>query len=203
MVSNQAPWPDMTIKDPETSARILAAASALMRSGSPSAVTFDAIAAQIGLSKQAVLYWFPNKTALMSAIALPCLRAEADTAIAAARAATTPVQARRGVVLALIGFHLADLPRFRMMYVAPQIGTRTAMSVDMLGRIHPVTDTMYAAIARALGNDPDARAQAVALHMAALGHILLVGLTDAVGDPMKHPPEALADALARMLGGVD
>jgi len=193
----------MTTKDPETSARILAAASALMRDGSPASVTFDAIAARIGLSKQAVLYWFPNKTALFSAIALPCLRAEAETAITAARAAPTPVQARRGVVLALIGFHLADLPRFRMMYVAPQIGGQTAMSADMLGRIHPLTDAMYGAIATALGDGPDARERAVALHMAALGHILLVGLTDAVGDPMKHRPEALADTLANMLGGTD
>ncbi|MCC5969647.1 MAG: TetR/AcrR family transcriptional regulator [Pararhodobacter sp.] len=187
----------------ETSARILDAASALIQSGGPSALTFDAIARRIGMSKQAVLYWFPNKITLISAIALPCLRAEAEAASAAARTAETPADARKRIVLALISFHLADLPRFRLMYVSQQVGGHTALAPEMLKRIHPVTDTMYTAITEALGNNPDDRAQAVALHMAALGHVLLMSLADAVGDPLKHKPETLAEVLASMLAGRD
>lgn len=46
---------------------------------------------------------------------------------------------------------------------------------------------------------PGVRQTAVALHMAALGHVLMVALTDAIGDPLHHAPEALADRLTDIL----
>ncbi len=185
---------------PDTRARILDAGLALIREGGPAALTFDAIAARIGMTKQAVLYWFPGKPALIAAIGLPLIRAEAQVAIAAARAATTPADARRRVVLALARFHLSDLPRFRILYAASQTGP-TEGSSPPLESIYPITDAMYAAIAEALGGGADARRQAVALHMAALGHAVLVGLTAAVDDPMKHTPEDLAETLAALVAG--
>jgi len=185
----------------DTRARILAAADALARTEGPGGVTFDAVAARVGLTKQAVIYWFPNKAQLLGAVALACLRAEADAAAAAAEAAANPAEARRAVILALIGFHLSDLPRFRLMYAAPQLGPRPEWARDILDQVHEVTGRMYAEIARALGDDAAARPQAVALHMAALGHVLLVGLTEAVGDPLRHPPALLAEMLAGLPGG--
>lgn len=187
--------------DPDTKTRILTAAATLMQDGGPAAVTFDAIAARIGMTKQAVLYWYPNKTALMTAIALPMLRDEAATAIRAVQSARSPADAGRNVVLALTRFHLADLGRFRMLYVAPQIGADPSAIGRMVTAIHPITDSMYAAIAHALGGGDKARRQAVALHMAALGHALLTGVTEAAEDPMKHSGEALAEALAGLVSG--
>ncbi len=184
----------------ERKARITAEALALLRDGGMGAVTFDALAARLGISKQAVIYWFPNKAQLLGAVALGCLREEAAVAIAAARDAPGPEAARRNVVQALIGFHLADLARFRLMYAAPQIGARPTWAPDILDRVHAITSEQYGTVARALGGDTEeARRQAVALHMAALGHVLLVGLTDAVGDPMRHSPQTLARTLAGLL----
>ncbi|MCC5984155.1 MAG: TetR/AcrR family transcriptional regulator [Rhodobacteraceae bacterium] len=184
----------------QTRARIIAEALALLRAGGMGAVTFDAIAARLGVSKQAVIYWFPNKAQLLGAVALGCLRDEAEAAIAAARAASGPAQARRDVVQALIRFHLDDLPRFRLMYAAPQIGARPAWAPEILDRVHEITAQQYGSVAAALGEGEEARRAAVVLHMAALGHVLLVGLTEAVGDPMRHSPQALADTLAAMVG---
>ena len=187
-----------------TRLRILNAATDLMRENGLGALTFDAVAARVGLTKQAVIYWFPNKAQLLASVALDCLRAEAEVAIAAAGAAPDAGAARRAVVRALIGFHLADLPRFRLMYAAPQMGQDASWTRDMLDRVHPLTARMYGTIAEALGGEGEAfRRQAVALHMAALGHVLLVGLTEAVGDPLRHGPEPLADALADMIAGRD
>jgi len=188
---------------PDTRSRILSAAEALMREAGPSGVTFDAVAARIGLSKQAVIYWFPNKAQLMGAVALSCLRAEAEAAITAVEAADTPAEARRAVVLALIDFHLADLPRFRLMYAAPQTGPRPEWAREILDQVHEITGRMYGAIARALGDKPKARPHAVALHMAALGHVLLVGLTEAIGDPLRHPPALLAETLGAIAAAGD
>ncbi len=186
----------------DTRNRILEVAAALMAVGGLEAVTFDAVAARLGVTKQAVIYWFPSKVALLSELALPGLRGEAQVSIKAAAGASGPSQAVRAVVRAVIDFHLADLARFRLMYLSPQIGAtagakRTA--AELVAQVHPVTSEMYAAIAAALGDGPTARETAVALHMAALGHVLMVALTEAIGDPLRHAPELLADRLAGLL----
>lgn len=186
----------------ETQDRILDAAAGLFAVGGLEAVTFDAVAARLGVTKQAVIYWFPSKMALLSAMALPSLRAEAQTAIDAVAAAPCPAGAARAAVRAVIDFHLADLARFRLMYLSPQIGATPAArrtAAQLVEQIHPVTSTMYAAIAVALGGGAKARETAVALHMAALGHVLMVAMTEAIGDPLRHAPERLADHLAEML----
>lgn len=182
-----------------TRERILEAATALMREAGPAAVTFDAVAAAIGLSKQAVIYWFPNKAELLAGVRLPCLREEAAAAITAATAAPHAAQAARDVVLALVGFHLQDMQRFRLMYAAPQLEPQHGFDAAFFDRVHEVTGEMYGAIADALGGGSDARAEAVALHMAALGHVLLAALTDALDDPLRHPHGVLADTLAGLL----
>ena len=183
----------------DTRSRILDAATALLRGGGLPAVTFDAVAARLGVTKQAVLYWFPTKSDLLAEIALPGLQAEAAAAIAAAGTAPTGKAAAAAVVRALIAFHREDLARFRLLYVAPQSLLSNARAFDFVDRVHPVSGAMYDAIEAALGDVADARRTAVALHMAALGHVLLVALTDAVGDPLAHPPELLAERLARLL----
>lgn len=182
-----------------TRTRILEAAEKLLSERGPAGLTFDAVAAQVGVSKQAVLYWFPGKTRLMAAVALSLLRAEADTAIRATETAPDPKAARGAVVEALIAFHMADLPRFRQMYAAPQLGPQPQWARDVLDQVHEITGEMYAAIAQALGGGCRAREQAVALHMAALGHVLLAGLGEAVGDPLRHGPDRLAQTLVGLL----
>ena len=186
----------------DTPNRILDAAAALVRTGGLEAVTFDSVAAQLGVSKQAVIYWFPSKLTLLSALALPSLRSEARVAVDAAAGASGPGEAAGAVVRALIGFHLSDLARFRLMYLSPQIGATASArrtAAGLVQQVHPVTGEMYAAVAAALGGGAEARQTAVALHMAALGHVLLVALTEALGDPLSHPPDALADRLASVL----
>lgn len=186
----------------DTRNRILEVAAALMAVGGLEAVTFDAVAARLGVTKQAVIYWFPSKVALLSELALPGLRGEAQVAINAAVGASGPSQAVRAVVRAVINFHLADLARFRLMYLSPQIGATASAkrtAAELVTQVHPVTSEMYAVIAAALGDGPTARETAVALHMAALGHVMMVALTEAIGDPLRHAPELLADRLAGLL----
>lgn len=178
-------------------------AADILRGGGPAALTFDAVAARLGLSKQAVIYWFPSKPALLSELSLPGLRDEAAAVLKALGGFEgNPPEAARQVVLALIRFHLADLPRFRLIYLSPQIGRQTASRQTanaIVSQVHPVTAQMYSAFANALGDGPQARETAVALHMAALGHVLMVALTEAIDDPLRHAPADLAERLATVL----
>lgn len=194
---------------PDTPNRILAIARDLVASEGLAALSFDAIAARLGRSKQAVLYWYPNKQALLAALFLPFLRAEAEAGRAAIAGATSAPEAITVFVRAIAAFHLSDLDRFRMMYLVPQTTTgRTGPKAqsDVLHQVHPVTDTLYADLAASLARDntpnPDAaRAEAFAIHTATLGLILMHALADRLGDPLKHPPEQAIAALIARLGG--
>jgi AcrR family transcriptional regulator len=187
----------------DTRQRILDEARALLASDGLAAVSFDAIARRIGKSKQAVLYWFPGKRDLLAALFLPWLEAETETAVAALADMPSDADAIIRFVRAVSDFHLADLDRFRMMYLAPQVaGHRALVDPTALEAVHPVTTRLYDALSRHLGGTQEARRQAVAIHASVLGLVMMVALADAMGDPLKHPTEALVEALiGRLTGG--
>lgn len=191
----------MAVRDTDTKARILAAARRLLRAGGPSKVTFDAVAAEVGVTKQAVIYWFPTKARLGAALVLPALEAE-GAAVRDAVAGRTGARAAEAAVRALAAYHLADLERFRLMYVAPQMGGGRGDVVDP--DIHATTARMYGALASALGEgagEAETRRRAVALHAAVVGLVTMVALADALDDPLKHGAGDLVEALVAQMAG--
>lgn len=183
----------------DTSAQILDIARDILSQEGAGTLSFDAIARRLGKSKQAVLYWYPSKHALLAALYLPWLEAEADTAVAAMNGVEATPDAVRAFVRAVAAFHLADLDRFRLMYLAPQTqrGTR---SDGVAAQVPQVTDRLYGALAERL-TGPRARAEATAIHAAVLGVVMMVALGEAVEDPLKHDAETLVTALADRLAG--
>ncbi|MGI9395479.1 MAG: TetR/AcrR family transcriptional regulator, partial [Boseongicola sp.] len=67
----------MARKNAKTAGRILDEARAIVRESGPDKLTFDAVAERVGITKQAVTYWFPNKARLVEALVRPALKAEA------------------------------------------------------------------------------------------------------------------------------
>ena len=165
-------------------------------------VSFDAIARKWGRSKQAVLYWFPTKQALLAALFLPALAAEAEAVESALQDGCNETEAIADFVNAIIKFHVSDLPRFRMMYLAPQL-TKTESApaeAGLLEDIHRTTGRTYTALASRLAGSPEiARQRAVAIHAAVLGLLMMHGLADHLRDPLKHGTETLAEALITSL----
>lgn len=184
---------------PKTSERILDIARDLLAADGLAAVSFDAIAARLGKSKQAVLYWYPSKNDLLAAMYLPWLEAETGIAERSLAGVRGRDDAIGSFVRAIAGFHLGSLDRFRMMYLVPQTlrpGAQGHMNEALVRQVHPVTDRLYAALAAHLpGGRAAARQQAVAIHAAVLGQVLMIALADGLNDPLKHPPADLIDAL--------
>lgn len=191
------------MQDHETSRRILSIAREILASDGLDGVSFDAIARRFGHSKQAVLYWFPTKRDLLAAMFLPWLEAETRVAEDALAKTTGRPAAIKQFVHALAAFHFDDLDRFRMMYLAPQVagrkssGRRTAITVEA---VHPVTNRLYGALAVHLDAAPEiARRQAVAIHSAVLGLVMMFALADSLLDPLKHSRSDMIDALVASL----
>lgn len=201
----------MADRNGETAEKILAAARDIVSKRGPDGLTFDAVAEGVGISKQAVLYWYPNKARLIEALVRPALVAEATAGMSAIVPGATASEAIRAFVGALAAFHISDLDRFRLMYVAPQIGQRPARGSQMLttlGRIHPATTEMYDTLADALVTGgrydkvKDARKAAAAIHTALLGLILRVAMSDALNQPMRHRDDGLIDALVDVMAPI-
>ena len=191
-----------------TADRILVAARAIVRASGPDQLTFDAVAAEVGVSKQAVLYWFPNKARLIEALVRPALEAESTAGRTAIASQESAGDAIRAYISSLAVFHSSDLERFRLMYVTPQIGQRPGRNGQMLttlGRIHPSTTEMYDVLANKLvefgryDRLVDARRAAAAIHTALLGLILRMAMSDALNAPLRARDDALVDALVNVM----
>lgn len=183
----------------KTKDQIIEIACDLLASDGLAGVSFDAIARRLGRTKQAVLYWYPTKHDLLAAMFLPWLEAEAEIAIRSVSDTTTRNEAIGAFIRAATDFHFHDLDRFRMMYILPQTIRPSAgepHSAELLAKVHPVTDRMYGALADKLDGEPAAaRREAFAIHSAVLGLVLMFGLADSTGDPLKHTASEMVGAL--------
>ena len=88
------------------------AAITIVVNGGAAALTYQALAERLGVTKQAIIYWFPTKQDIARALALPSLRAETAATVAAVSGARTATDAIEQFVRALVAHHLSDLPRF-------------------------------------------------------------------------------------------
>ena len=191
----------------ETRERIIAATrTALARHGQD--LTLDQVAADLGLTKQAVLYHFPSKDRLLVELALLGIAEEAEAMVAALAPARTAADAVRRFLSANFAFHQADLERFRLIYVRAQVfpGAKDSIRGERHTRIYPVTARMYAALEAKLRAGPrfprrlDARTLAVAVHLAAIGYATMAGELEGVHETMKLPFGRYIDELASAIG---
>jgi AcrR family transcriptional regulator len=172
------------------------------------ALTFQALAEAMGVSKQAIIYWFPTKWDLALAYALRVLDGEAEATIAATARADSAAAAIEAFVRALVGNYLGNLGDFRMLYLAPQFDPSIASAMpnaESLAPIHEKTSTIYAALEAKIALDPgfrpgaSPRRLAVAAHMAGLGLLTMLAMAEAVNDPLKHSSKDLLEALIILL----
>lgn len=178
--------------------------------GGVAGMTYQALAGALGVSKQAIIYWFPTKYHLAIEYSVRALRAEADAVISAVAAATSGAAAVEAAVRALVAHHLKDLGSFRVLYMSPQFDRSVrppASDSAVLDPVHATTSSMFSAIEAKLTADPGFRAGqnprrlAVAAHLAATGLLMNVALAESMGDPLRHATPALVDSLVALLTG--
>src|SRR5262249_45890616 len=132
----------------QTRLRILEVTRAELAREGPD-LTLDGVAARLSMTKQAVLYHFPSKERLLVELALEGIVEEADAMVKAVERASTAADAVRRFVRANLAFHLADLERFRLIYVRAGVvrGAKDCFDVtERRERLYPVTSRMYDAL---------------------------------------------------------
>lgn len=187
----------------KTNKKILNAAQDLLSKGGANAVSFDKVAAELGITKQAVLYWFPSKSALLAAMFIDWLDAEAQAAEDAVKSAKTANEAISAFVTEIVSFHAENFDRFRMMYLAPQtlkVGSQVSRKDGAIGEINQVTSRLYGCLAEKLdANSIEGRQTAFIVHSSVLGLVMMLALADSISDPLAHSQSDLVNALVSRL----
>lgn len=190
-----------TRRGEQTRHRILDATRALLVEHGQD-LTLAAIAKRLGVTKQAVLYHYSTKEAVLVELGMRAYEAEADCAVAAVARARGP-KAIKAYAEALLSFYLEDLERFRLLYLRAQMYKNTLEwfpTEEREKRLYPTTGRMYGAVEQAmkrgkLRRGTDTRATVVAVHMAVIGIATMYGLTNDEGDAMVQPIETYLAAM--------
>lgn len=190
--------------------KIVEVASKIVKQQGVAALTFEAVAKDMGVTKQAIIYYFSSKPKLLEAMFLPHIEAEANAAIQSLQHLSADENAARAFTRAIVKFHLSDLDRFRSMYLAPQLEVQKGMQRNLLGgsfanQVHEVTSSIYDLLATLLQKNASlseeaSRRRAFILHTNALGLVLMQSLADAIDDPLAHDVEELAASLESLVG---
>jgi AcrR family transcriptional regulator len=180
------------------------AALGLVEQGTLSALTFQALADALGVSKQAILYWYPSKWELMADCSVPIIRREADALIGAMAGSRDGADAIERFIRAFAAHYANRLPQFRVLYMIQPLGVEPNAPEQQaaLAPVHRVTSSIYAALESWIAGDPDyarddvsPRQLAVAAHMSAIGLVTMFALADALGDPLIHPLDKMVSAM--------
>lgn len=187
----------------KTNKKILNTAQDLLSKGGANAVSFDKVAAELGITKQAVLYWFPSKSALLAAMFIDWLDTEAQAAENALKGTKSANEAIRAFVTQIVSFHAENFDRFRMMYLAPQtlkVGSQVSRKEGATDEIHKATNKLYSCLAEKLdGSASEARQTAFVIHTSVLGLVMMLALADSVSDPLAHSKSDLVNSLVARL----
>jgi AcrR family transcriptional regulator len=185
------------------------AALGLVERGSLTALTFQALADRLGVSKQAILYWYPSKWELMADCSLPIIRQEADALISTLAGSRDAPDAIERFVRTFASHYGTRLPQFRVLYMIHPLGIEPNAPEQQaaLEPVHRVTSSIYGALEASIARDGEfakganPRQLAVATHMAAIGLITMFALADALGDPLIHPLDDMVDAMVALQTG--
>ncbi len=192
-----------------TRALAVDAALALIDRAGIEAATLDAIASDLGLTKQGLYYHFASKEALLADAALSDWKTMATAVYAATLAATCAEAALEALVRTCMNHYAGRLQRYRLVTQGALLSARAADHARaMLVAIHPLNELLYGPTERKLRDaqatgqaDPalDPRRLAFSAHMAAMGLLTMKLMASTLGDPLRHNDEGLVAEICRTL----
>lgn len=175
------------------------------------AVTLAAVAAELGLTKQAIYHYFKGKEGLLGSLTSSLLEEE----VSAILAAVDKERDRRkipGKIIEAFHAHYRDrLPQYRIIYCQTQLLPPGALDMDAqrLGaEVNPQTRNLFDVLEERLSQPGYRRAQrrvvrrlAFSAWLAGLGLISMLGVAEAVDDPLIYSDAELLDSLKKTFNG--
>jgi AcrR family transcriptional regulator len=180
----------------------------LLRSGI-AATTLDAVAAEVGVSKTAIYYYFASKDALLFELVFRVTEERARAVHDQVASAHDGGDALRAIITETVRGFAARLDDFRLVFLHAQVAGPGAVRIEpsQFARLRPLNDLSYAGTAKLLAEQRkrrpsrarvEPRLMAFLAHVAALGLLTMKGMVENVDDPLLYSDEQLVDGLARI-----
>lgn len=186
---------------------ILEAARALLHEGGGDSVTLASVAGELGLTKQALYYYFPSKEALVRTLTVVLLNDEIDALIAAVDAQRSNAHVLGAMIRAFYNHYVERLHEFRTVYCQSQLYSNPTEVLDeavIREEINPRTRRLFDVLEARLSNGSGSasrraryRRLGYSAWLAALGLMTMLGLAEAADDPLIYADKDLLNALAK------
>jgi AcrR family transcriptional regulator len=178
-----------------------AARRVVLREG-VAATTLELVAAEAGLSKAGLYYYFDSKDALLFDLVFASYEAQAKSVRAAVERAADGGEALRAIVCETIKTFSANLDDFRLAFLFAQVAGSGAVKLnpEQFARVRPLNDLLLAGATQKLemeGALPvEPRLVAFLAFVSALGVLTMKGLVESMNDPLAYADDQLMDGLA-------
>lgn len=178
-----------------------AARRVLLREG-VAATTLELVAAEAGLSKAGLYYYFDSKDALLFELVFASFEAQAKAVQAAVDRAADGGEALRAIVRETINTFAANLDDFRLAFLFGQVAGSGAvkLSAEQFARVRPLNDLLLAGATQKLNAaaapPAEPRLMAFLAFISALGVLTMKGLVESMNDPLVYTDAQLVDGLA-------
>jgi len=192
-----------------TREEILAAARKVLIGSGVGAMTLEAVAAEAGMSKTGLYYYFPSKDALVFELIYATLERQGRAVHDAVEEASNGGDALRAIIRETVGYYAPRLDDFRLAFLFGQVAAagEIAWSDEQFARLRPLNDLVLAGASARLraerrgqkgraGVEP--RLLAFLAFLAAVGVLTVKGMVERVDDPLLYSDEELTEGLARI-----
>ena len=185
---------------------ILEVAQAILLQGGVDAVTLTSVAADLGMTKQALYHYFPSKEALGRSLVAALVDTEIETLIGAIKDVDSGEKPLGTLIRAFYNHYITRLDAFRFVYCQSQLYSVSGAELDqdtIQKEINPSTrrlfDVLEAQITDSAASDLERkrmRKLAFTAWVSALDLVTMLGVADAVNDPLVHSDEDLLNTLS-------
>lgn len=202
--------PSARIQEKRRRARqeILDVAREQLNEGGVEAVTLESVAGDLGMTKQALYHYFPSKEALNRSLVTSLIDEEVETLIAAVEAADADEDTLATLIRAYYEHYIANLNAFRAIFCQTQLHSAARLELDqqtLHQEINPRTQRLFDVLEDRLAGRTRSAAKRLRLRRlaytawtSALGLVTMLGVADAIDDPLLHSDEDLLDTLANV-----
>lgn len=185
---------------------ILHAAQGLLRESGVEAVTLASVAGELGMTKQAIYHYYPSKEALVKNLVTSLIDEEISVLIAAVEAADSGASTLGTLIRAFYEHYINNLDALRTVYCQSQLYATPERTVDtetVRKEINPQTNHLFDIFEERLvanrsisvSKRQRLRCLAFTAWTSALGMMMMLGIADALDDPLLHSNSDLLDTL--------
>jgi AcrR family transcriptional regulator len=192
---------------------ILEAAQGLLQDGGLEAVTLASVAGELSMTKQAIYHYFTSKEALVRSLVTELIDDEVGALIEAVESADSSAAPLGILIRAFYDHYINNLDSLRTVYCQSQLYAAPNQGVDketVREEINPRTQHLFDRLEARLVADRTMskskrerlRRLAFTAWTSALGLMTMLGIADALNDPLVHTDEDLIDTLTEVFGEI-